>query len=257
MRFSEKSFEIRFCAAFTAALTPYDRNPKWFGLTQEQERRAGIDTMVKIGGKLYIFQFKASKAGIATNPYFHVEAEQCHALSKFTHNHPKSVFYVFPAASTVKQANATKCLIKDSYVVPAHKIASFFKGNKHKTRTLHLDQLKSNIYTNKIKNKESASTACSMFGCRCNANKPINYQLDNEKNLIAFRGPLIIDESIFGSDTTQEEPSDGIELNMQSDALDSIKSAQDFEDILFADRVNKSLNNGVYGLFLPMKKNSI
>lgn len=63
MRFSEKSFELRFCAALSAAMMPFNRNPLWIGMTQAQERANGIDTMIRVGGKLHVFQFKAQQGG--------------------------------------------------------------------------------------------------------------------------------------------------------------------------------------------------
>jgi len=62
-KFIEKSFEIRFCAALSAALMPFNRNPYWFGLSQKQERRHGVDAVLQLAkkrpGKLMMFQFKA------------------------------------------------------------------------------------------------------------------------------------------------------------------------------------------------------
>jgi len=90
MRFSEKSFEVRFCATFSAALMPFNRNPQWFGMTQAQERMTGIDTMLSIGGKLLIFQFKAKQ-----DDKFKLEQAQwqkCHVPQKVTFDCPRNQF---------------------------------------------------------------------------------------------------------------------------------------------------------------------
>lgn len=63
MRFSKKIFEIRFCASLSAATMPFNRNPKWYGLTQAEDRRNGIYAMLAVGGRLIILQFKAQHHG--------------------------------------------------------------------------------------------------------------------------------------------------------------------------------------------------
>ncbi len=127
MRFAEKSFEIRFCAALSAALMPFNRNPQWFGLTQAQERKAGVDAILQQGGRLLVFQFKAAKKQNASSPSvldFKLEIDQAKVLANFSKNHPQSTFYIFPGHGTVSQASAKNChcLLEQSYWVTAQQI---------------------------------------------------------------------------------------------------------------------------------------
>ena len=57
MRVSEKTIELNFCAQFAAR---YGEPVLWFGLTQKQEARLGFDAWTRMGGRLLVFQFKAS-----------------------------------------------------------------------------------------------------------------------------------------------------------------------------------------------------
>jgi hypothetical protein len=57
VRISEKTVEINYCAQFDLG----ERRPAfWFGLTQEQEKRAGYDVFSTSPGRLLVLQFKAS-----------------------------------------------------------------------------------------------------------------------------------------------------------------------------------------------------
>jgi len=253
MRFSEKSFEIRFCSALTAGLQPYNRNPKWFGLTQSQERQAGIDTMIKMGGRLFIFQFKASKFGNAITPSFKVESDQCNTLSNFTRNHPNSVFYVFPSQSSVRQANRSQCLIKDTHMVSVNKIAKFFNGNTKKSRTLHLIPEKREIYSTFTSHTETTATACKTFGCVCDFTVPFCYQLGKDGKLVTLSGALPIGNLAQGKPNlgTLGQPTGGIRIGVDEKLDTAIRSAEQFERIMFGEEFSKDLRSGLYGHFVP------
>lgn len=57
MRISERSIELNFCASLSRVAS---RDLFWFGLTQRQEARAGFDVAARTGGRLLMFQIKAS-----------------------------------------------------------------------------------------------------------------------------------------------------------------------------------------------------
>lgn len=60
MRLSEKTLELNICAQATKYVGA-QTNLLWFGLTQKQEACAGFDACTRLGGRLLVFQFKASR----------------------------------------------------------------------------------------------------------------------------------------------------------------------------------------------------
>ena len=68
---------------------PFNRNPKWFGLTQAQERKKGIDAALGLGGSLILFQFKAqSKSRIK------IDVDQLSKLTSVEAQYPDSTYSV-------------------------------------------------------------------------------------------------------------------------------------------------------------------
>ena len=57
MRLSEKTLELTLCSQIATHLS---RRMIWFGLTQDQEARAGFDACTRLNGRILILQFKAS-----------------------------------------------------------------------------------------------------------------------------------------------------------------------------------------------------
>jgi len=109
MRLSEKTIELNFCAQVTAsAPTPV----LWFGLTQKQEAAAGFDAAVRMGGRLLLFQFKASDHVLKSRDRrFHLSHHQLAALQKRAAKRPRSVFYAFPLiGNTVELSKAASLL---------------------------------------------------------------------------------------------------------------------------------------------------
>jgi len=96
MRLAEKTIELTFCAQLAAhwAMSVF-----WFGLTQKQEARAGFDAAVRTGGRLFIFQFKASAKVIIGGRRFQAPHSQMTNLIERCRS-PRSVFYVLPDLGT-------------------------------------------------------------------------------------------------------------------------------------------------------------
>ena len=161
MRFSEKSFEVRFCAALSAALMPFNRNPQWFGMTQAQERMSGIDTMLRKGGRLIVLQFKAKN-----NEKFRLEKFQWRCLSRIANRYPRSTFYVFPEAADAQQANSARCLLKHSWFAEAGDLGSMFKSGAE-TVTLSLNDAGGWVGKARPKMAVPALKSCQVFGCFC------------------------------------------------------------------------------------------
>ena len=99
MRLSEKSVELNFCAEATAA-SGLAAHPFWCGLTQQQEKRLGFDVAGMRGGRLLIYQFKASNQFAANGlRRFRAPHHQLVNLRKLATG-PDQVFYVFPEIGT-------------------------------------------------------------------------------------------------------------------------------------------------------------
>src|SRR5260370_17670409 len=109
MRLSEKTIELNFCAAVTASAAAPSL---WFGLTQKQEAAAGFDAAIKMGGRLLLFQFKASDRVLkSSDRRFHLSHHQLAALQKRAAKRPRSVFYAFPLiGNTVELSKAHSLL---------------------------------------------------------------------------------------------------------------------------------------------------
>lgn len=93
MRLSEKTLELNFCAQATASVAP--RRLLWFGLTQKEEAKLGFDACTNLGGRLLIFQFKASNQVVGSARRFrapHGQMVRLQGLIPAT----GAVFYALP-----------------------------------------------------------------------------------------------------------------------------------------------------------------
>jgi hypothetical protein len=99
-KLSEKTLELNFASQLN-----YHCGGKllWFGLTQQQEARAGYDIATRIGKALFVVQMKASNHVLKTEPKerrFKVPHEQMESMLKLTPGGTafpsRSVFYAFP-----------------------------------------------------------------------------------------------------------------------------------------------------------------
>jgi hypothetical protein len=114
MRVAEKIIELNFCAQF-AGLFP---SPViWFGLTQKQEAKLGFDACTKVGGRLFIFQFKASnnvlKSGARRFLASHLQMTTLQGQCKAK----RSVFYVFPGVGTTPELMKSPDLLASSWLL--------------------------------------------------------------------------------------------------------------------------------------------
>lgn len=250
MRYSEKSFEVRFCAALTAAVMPLNCNPKWFGLTQAQERRAGIDTILGLGGRLIIFQFKAQQANKVK-----LECDQLKKLTGVQKKYPKSTFYVFPEEETIFAAAKTPCLFPSARVFQPNDIdAKVYAGNK--SVSFSLNSTKKNLERKRPASSFAVSNACDKFGCFCNqsrhdlvasALKPsswLRFLVPSWGEIIREMGDPFASSGIgipIGRD-----PSDLV------DGVEHITSEEQFEALL-GDGARENLEPGAYGFFIPNK----
>lgn len=95
MRISEKTVELNICAQINQNLR---RRILWFGLTQAQEAISGFDAATRLGGRILLFQFKASNITMTRTGArrFRLEHHQLQTLINRVNRYRRSVFYVFP-----------------------------------------------------------------------------------------------------------------------------------------------------------------
>ena len=118
---SEKSLELNLCAELIQCIRARKgcEGAVWFGMTQRQERRTGLDATVP--GHLLMLQFKSPKAtSIYDHHYkFSINRRQHEALERLVMGNPKAAYYVFPLYSKwTKVLDHSPSLIKDTWLVP-------------------------------------------------------------------------------------------------------------------------------------------
>jgi hypothetical protein len=161
LRYAEKSFEIRFCAALSAAIMPFNRNPKWFGLTQAQERKKGIDAALGLGGSLVLFQFKAQSGS-----RIKIERDQLTKLTSVEKSYPDSTFYVFPEAEDIHSAALPDCMFTEAWCCTPSAL------DKKVDRTAQsaaftLDAKASALTQARPKKSVAITSTCKTLGCFC------------------------------------------------------------------------------------------
>ncbi|WCQ98936.1 hypothetical protein [Paracoccus aestuarii] len=265
MRYSEKSFEVRFCAALTAAVMPLNRNPKWFGLTQAQERRVGIDTVLGIGGRLIIFQFKAQQAKKVK-----LECDQLKKLTTVQKKYPRSTFYVFPEEDSIFAAGKAQCLFPSARVFQPRDIAtSVYSGID--SVSFSLDATKKKLERKRPASSFPVCNACEKFGCFCNKShhellasllKPsgwLRFLAPSWDGIVRELGvtfpsaeigiPIARDPGEADLETRGPEERDPREMSAR---VEPITNEEQFE-ALFGDDAGGDLEPGAYGFFIPYK----
>ena len=122
---SEKSLELNVCAEMLQHIRSWPGCQKalWLGLTQRQERRTGLDELIRnVGpGSSLMLQFKAPwPTSVVDSLYkFSINERQHKALEQLADRYPEAVYYVFPLYSkwTKADQNAPD-LAQDTWLVP-------------------------------------------------------------------------------------------------------------------------------------------
>ena len=122
---SEKSLELNVCAELLQHIRSWPGCEKalWLGLTQAQERRKGIDELIRnVGpGFALMLQFKAPwPTSVVDDLYkFSINERQHEALEQLSGQHPEAVHYVFPLYSKWQKADRyAPDLAQDTWLVP-------------------------------------------------------------------------------------------------------------------------------------------
>jgi hypothetical protein len=130
MKLSEKTLELNICAQVSQHLGSASR-VLWFGLTQKQEARAGFDACTKLGGRLLIFQFKASNRVLKSKErVFLAPHSQLIALRKRAGSHRRSLFYAFPLVGNTGELKANPDLLSQTWLVDVTSLSKVGKPTK-------------------------------------------------------------------------------------------------------------------------------
>lgn len=117
MRVSEKTLELNICAQMHSVVSPKQRL-LWFGLTQRQEAQWGFDACTRLGGRLVIFQFKASNHVLRSGARrFQLDHQQLTALQGVAGSYMRSVFYAFPLVGNTSELTKSKSLLHDTWLL--------------------------------------------------------------------------------------------------------------------------------------------
>ena len=116
--------ELNVCAELIQCVRalPGCGSAVWFGMTQQQERRTGLDeTLQNAPGHSLMLQFKSPKP-TSNFDYlykFSINKRQHKALERLVAGNPKAAYYVFPLYSKwTKVLDHSPNLIKDTWLVP-------------------------------------------------------------------------------------------------------------------------------------------
>jgi hypothetical protein len=144
VRLSEKTIELNFCAQAVSLL---GKPAFWFGLTQRQEAQAGFDAATTIGGRVILFQFKASNTVLGSGERrFQLHHRQLEALrARVRPGRARSVFYVLPAigeTSELPSANwdiLQSCWLLDVGTLPTLAPPTTSRGTLRKNERHYAD----------------------------------------------------------------------------------------------------------------------
>ena len=137
---SEKSLELNVGAELLNWLRGPMNMPKAYlrGLTQQEERKSGVDFFARLpkDNRIFAFQFKAPRGPIDGLPYkFTLSRNQHEALHKLAVHEPEAVHYVLPFyVLTDKLIQDVPHLAQDTWLLPVvpMDIATVFSGQKTK-----------------------------------------------------------------------------------------------------------------------------
>jgi hypothetical protein len=142
MRLSEKTIELNFCAQLTRIV---EFSVLWFGLTQRQEAEAGFDTCTRLGGRLLLFQFKASNTTLRSGKRrFVLQHDQLMNLIYRVKGFQRSVFYVFPLVGNTLELSRNANVVGQSWLLdvarlPAIDSPTTGKGTPRRTHCHYAD----------------------------------------------------------------------------------------------------------------------
>ena len=121
---SEKSLELNLCAELLQRIRSWHgcERAVWLGMTQRQERKSGLDEMIRNApGVAMMLQMKSpwARSRVDYLYKFTLNQKQHAALEPLAAIHPAAVYYVFPLYSRWSKANQyAPELLRDTWFVP-------------------------------------------------------------------------------------------------------------------------------------------
>ncbi|CTQ45308.1 hypothetical protein LAL4801_03758 [Roseibium aggregatum] len=209
--------------------------------------------MLRIGGHLVLFQFKAK-----SREKFRLEKFQWRNLKRVSSRYPRSTFYVFPEAADSKEAASVDCIIRHSWFCSAADLGTSFRGPAE-TTTLTLDTSVPALLKSRPRSSIPIESACQVFGCFCppvfsaaffptrSAKHAVLFFSNKARLSVSADRPIMrTPERIFGIPVG--------DVSERAADLAPITSVGDFEQML-GDEAESNLAPGLYGLFLPQAQN--
>lgn len=232
---------------------PFNRNPKWFGLTQAQERKKGIDAALGLGGSLVLFQFKAQ-----SNSRIKIERDQLTKLTSVEKQYPNSTFYVFPEAEEIYEAAQPDCMFAEAWCCTPSALDKKVDA-KAKSAAFTLDAKASILSQARPKKSVAIQNTCKRFGCFCpsSAHEVIDDLRRSPRSLIRFMvgswdGRDLTVSSFaelgIGIPIGRDLPRGSMDREEDTDTK-TITSAEMFEELL-GEGANQNLGSGLQALFI-------
>lgn len=230
---------------------PLNRNPKWFGLTQAQERRIGIDAVLGIGGRLILFQFKAWQ-----KDRIKLECGQLKKLTAVQSKYPRSTFYVFPEAKDIYVASRDPCLFPKAWVFKPNDVVSHASAGQ---KSISFDMEVSTKQLRQYRPSVSVpvESACARLGCYCNSTRhQLLGSLLKPDSLLRFFTPAW-DQVLPIADSASTMDGIGIPIAKDPRGMDRdvepITSEEQFEALFGDHEAGSDLEPGAYGFFIPSR----
>lgn len=115
MRLSEKTLELTLCSQIAAHLS---RRIIWFGLTQDQEARAGFDACTRLNGRILILQFKASNKFVRGARQFRLPHRQLVQLRwRGRHSLRRAIYIVLPLVGSTQELAANPDVVSQTWLL--------------------------------------------------------------------------------------------------------------------------------------------
>jgi hypothetical protein len=113
MRVPEKTIELNVCSQLNVRAAG---RLLWFGLTQEQEARAGFDACARTGSSMLILQFKASNQIVGGARRFQAPHAQMQTLRNLARA-DRRIYYVLPTVGTTHDIQTNADLLAQSWLL--------------------------------------------------------------------------------------------------------------------------------------------
>lgn len=118
MRVPEKTIELNLCSQLNVL---FGARLVWFGLTQEQEAKAGFDACARTGSTMLIFQFKASNQFARGARRFHAPHAQMQALRNRVRG-DRRIYYALPDVGTSSDIQKNPDLLAQTWLLDVSKL---------------------------------------------------------------------------------------------------------------------------------------